>query len=470
MRSVLLIIGCVVLAGCGVAQPGGVVVGPGRGSGGTFAANQRAARAFAQDQLSAVRLPSGAAGTRSDPAVGGVLAKPQSRPGIGHLIDRHRFWRVPEIPAALIGWLRRHPPGGTRLSTWGSGGNRGVASVWMRGYSYRTLPQGIYKAELDFAIAAAKGGGSAVRVDSFAAGLVPRPAWEHVPSSVAKVAISVRRYDGRRSYSVARVSDPALVRRLVRTFNGFEIAQPGAVVIGCPPITGATPQLGFRFLSATGDQLAEATESACAGLKFAVGGRSGPALSQPVDLTQLLWSEHALAVCSALSVKGRPVTHTPAPKEFTLPFTISDTAAGACALRGYPRVRLQMATSGKPVGELVPHVTRIPAGHPVTPPVVLLDPSWPATTSIRLARIHLQGAAVQPCAAVAAWCSHPVHRAVAAPDRSVRPTDHGRADRVELDPGTWAGEIAPLLNRSVPQRFPFTWFSHRHEHRREALA
>lgn len=132
-----------------------------------------------------------------------MLSKPQSRPGIGHLIDRHWFWRVPDPPAALVGWLRRHPPAGTRLSTWGSGGDRGVASLRMRGYSYRTLPQGIYEAELDFAIAAAKGGGSAVRVDSFAAGLVPRPAWEHVPASVAKVAISVRRYDDRRSYSVA---------------------------------------------------------------------------------------------------------------------------------------------------------------------------------------------------------------------------------------------------------------------------
>lgn len=382
MRRVLLVTGCLALAGCGVARPGVGVVRPGGGSEPTFAANQRAARAFAQHQLSAVRQPSGAARTRSDPAVGGVLAKPQSRPGIGHLIGRHRFWRVPDTPATLIGWLRRHPPAGTRLSTRGSAGNRGVAYMWMRRYAHRTLPQGVYEAELDFAVATAKGGGSAVRVDSFAAGLVPRPAWEHVPALVAKVAISVRRYDDRRSYSVATVTDPALVRRLVRTFNGFEIVQPGTVVIGCPLITGATPQLRFRFLSAPGAQLAETTESACAGLKFAVGGRSGPALSQSVDLTQLLWSQHALAVCSALSVKPRPVTHTPAPVEFTLPFSISDTAAGACGLRGYPRVRLRMATSGKLVGELIPHVTRIPAGHPVTPPVVLLDPSWPATTSI----------------------------------------------------------------------------------------
>ena len=83
MRRVLLITGCLVLAGCGVAQPGGVVVRPGGGSERTFAATQRVARAFAKHQLSAVRLPAGAARTRSDPAVGGVLAKPQARPGIG---------------------------------------------------------------------------------------------------------------------------------------------------------------------------------------------------------------------------------------------------------------------------------------------------------------------------------------------------------------------------------------------------
>ena len=377
MWRIALIAGCLIVAGCGVAHSGVAVVRPRAGAEPTFADNQRVASAFAQHRLSAVRLPPGAVRTATDPAAGGVLAKPQSRPGVGHLIDQHRSWRVAGTPAALIGWLRRHPPTGTRLSSWGSSGRRGVPYVWTRGYSYRRLPRGIYEAELDVAIAAADGGGSAVRVDSFAAGLVPRPGWERVPPTVRTVAISLRRYDGKRSYSVASVTDPVLVRRLARTFDGFQIVQPGTF-FSCPLITGATPLLRFRFLSATGAELADATESGCVGLSFAVGTRSGPALSPDVDLTQLLWSDHVLAVCSALSVKGEPVMRTPPPVEFSLSFQIHDIAAGACGLRGYPRVRLLSATGGS----LVPRVTRIPAGHPVTPPVVLLDPSWPATTSI----------------------------------------------------------------------------------------
>jgi hypothetical protein len=386
MSRILLIAGCAVLAGCGVVQARASGVVRGRSDGvvqarplveSTRAFDQRVARAFALRQLSAVRLPPGARSVAADPAVGGVLASPQSRPGVGRLIDQHRFWRVTGTPAALIGWLRRHAPAGTRLSSWGSGADRGVTFVWTRGYSFRILPAAVYEAELDFAIAVANGGGTAVRVDSFAAGLVPRPAWERVPAAVTSVAITVRPFDGGRVYPVATVSAPAEVERLVRAFNGFRIVQPGTA-FSCPAFPGAAPLLRFRFLSAGGARLADAAESGCVGLRFSVARRTGPALWPDVDLTQLLWAAHLLPVCSALSVTAGPVTPTPAPVEFSLPFEIRDTGGGACGLRGYPQVRLLNV----PGPSLVPRVTRIPAGHPVTPPVVLLDPSWPATTSI----------------------------------------------------------------------------------------
>lgn len=89
-----------------------------------------------------------------------------------------------------------------------------------------------------------------------------------------------------------------------------------------------------------------------------------------------------LPVCSAVSVTSEPVTGTPAPVWFSLPLQINDTGPGACGLHGYPRVRRLIGAKG---GSLIPRVTRIPAGHPVTPPVVLLDPSWPAPTSINWA-------------------------------------------------------------------------------------
>ncbi len=377
MRRLALIACCVWVGGCGVAHtPARGLAHTRRSSEPTFAANQRVARAFAQHRLSTTRLPAGATSVATDPAANGVLDHPLSRPGIGHLIDLHQFWRAPGTPAALLDWLRRHVPAGTRLSSSGSGGNRTGTYMWMHAYSYRKLPAAIFEAELDFAIAAASGGGTAVRVDSFAAGLVPRPRWERVPAAVAAVVVSVRRSDGRRSYAVATVTDPARARRLVAVFNGFRIVQPGAV-LGCPAILGATPQLRFRFLAASGTLLAEATESGCTGLKFVAADRSGPALSPALDLTQLLWSEHVLPICSALSVKGRSVRPATA-EQFSLSFRVRDTGAGACGLRGYPNVRLLSRVGGS----LIPRLTRIPAGHLLTPPVALLDPSWAATTSV----------------------------------------------------------------------------------------
>jgi hypothetical protein len=378
MRRITLMVSCLAIAGFTVIEiTGGVEA---RGSPrSTLAGNERAARAFAVHELSAVRMPAGSAVTATDPALSGVLAKPQSRPGIGppRLVDLHRFWRVPGSPAALIEWLRHHQPAGSRLSSWGRGGGRDGPSVWSRGYSFRAVPAGIYETELDFAIGAGKGGGTAVRVDSFAAALVPRPAWERVPAAVTQVVVEVRRYDGTHAYPIATVTDAAVVRRLVAVFNRSGIVQPGPS-LGCGLITGATPELSFRFVSATNAEIADASESGCAGLKFAVGGRSGAALLPHVDLTRVLWSEHVLPVCSSLSVDAEPLTRTPGPAFATLPFQIRDTASNACGLRGYPGVRL-----GTAAGALsIPRTERIPVGHPVTPPVVLLDPSWPATTSI----------------------------------------------------------------------------------------
>jgi hypothetical protein len=371
-----LILACLPVAACGVRQQVSSGARPDTSSASSFAANERIARDFAKRQLGSLRLPAGSVRRPTDPAPG-RLAHPQNPLGIEHLVDRHRFWRVPGTPASLLVWLRRHSPRGTRLALSGTEGRQGVAYLWTRGYSYRVLPLGIYQAELDLAIAAARGGETAVRVDSYAAGLVPRPRWERVPPSVTRVRIRVTGADGDHSYPLASVTSPARVDWLSRLFNGAQIVQPG-VFIGCPMITGAMPLLRFRFLAAGGAELAHAAEVACGGLKFAVGGRSGPALSLNADLTSLLWTKHVLATCSAISVKREQLTHTPPPVQFTLPFEIRDTSATACGLRGYPQVRLHLVTGGW----VAPRVTRIPAGHPVTPPPVLLDSRWPAPASI----------------------------------------------------------------------------------------
>jgi hypothetical protein len=306
-----------------------------------------------------------------------VLGRAGTRPGIERLIDRHRFWLVPGAPAAVLVWLQHHRPAGTQPDGSGSAGNRSGTYAWFLSFAYRHVPAVLYEAALAVSVAAAPDGETAVRADSFAAALVPRPGWEQVPSGAGAIDVTVQPSDGRGSYPVATITQPALVTRLVAAFDTFPIAQPGNV-FSCPVTLAASPELHFQFLSPAGAQLADAAEQPCVGVAFSVGDRSGPALEPGVDLTELLWSDHVLAVCSALSVDATPVTHTPPSEELNVSFQIEDTGADACGLRGYPEISRLSATGRSPV----PAVTRTAVGVPVTPPAVLVDPTWPATTSI----------------------------------------------------------------------------------------
>jgi hypothetical protein len=346
------------------------------GSVPTLAANQRVERQFAGRKLATVRVPPGATATATDPSVGHVLRSAGTRPVIERLIDRHRFWLVPSAPTAVLVWLRHHPPAGTRPDGSGWAGNRSGTYEWFLSFAYRNLPAALYEASLGVSVARAPGGETAVRADSYAAAVVPRPSWEQVPSGVSAISVTVQPSDGRASYPVATITQPALVKRLAAAFDAFPIAQPGTMF--CPVTLAASPELRFQFLSPAGAALGNAAEEGCGGVAFSVGDRSGPALEPAVDLTQLLWSDDVLAACPALSVAATPLTHTPPPRELSVSFQITDTGAGACGLRGYPQISRLRATGRS----LVPPVTRIPAGVPVTPPVVLVDPTWPATTSI----------------------------------------------------------------------------------------
>ncbi len=370
MRRLAVISTVAMIAGLAVVATSG-------GSVPTLAANRHVAQQFAARKLATVRLPSGATATATDPSVGHVLRSAATRPGIERLIDRHRFWLVPGAPAGVLTWLRHHPPAGTQSDGSGSAGNRSGTYEWFLSFAYRKVPAVLYEAELDVSVAGASGGRTAVRADSYAAGMVPRPDWERVPSGVSAINVTVQPSDGRGSYPLGTITQPALLKRLVAAFDSFPIVQPGNM-FSCPLSLAASPELHFQFLSPVGAQLANAAEEVCGGVAFAVGDRSGPALEPGVDLTQLLWSDQVLPVCSALSVAATPVTHTPPPEELSVSLQIKDTGSGACGLRGYPQIS-RLSSTGR---SLVPPVTRIPAGAPVTPPVVLVDPTWPAATSI----------------------------------------------------------------------------------------
>lgn len=201
----------------------------------TLTRDRRLARAFAERELGAFVLPPGAAETTTDPAVNGVLKAAADTPGGARLIDRHRFWRVSGRPQRVPGWFKHHPPAATIPNGGGTASDRSGAYEWSVFVVYRHLPRYLFGGELGVSVAAATGGGTAVRLDSFATPLVPRPRWELVPRRARVVTVTAkgvvpeaRNAAPRRfNYLLATITDPGRVRRLIAYINSRQIMQPG---------------------------------------------------------------------------------------------------------------------------------------------------------------------------------------------------------------------------------------------------
>jgi hypothetical protein len=130
------------------------------------------AKRDAAKQLAAVRFPRGARAVSRDPSVGSL------RPPWSKLCLRqytawdHGFWRVPGAPSSVWNWIRHHPPlhaGGVDSTVSGPAGR---PVIWGISVPFKGQP-GVEGRAVDISIAAARGGGTAVRVDSTAVRIPP---------------------------------------------------------------------------------------------------------------------------------------------------------------------------------------------------------------------------------------------------------------------------------------------------------
>jgi hypothetical protein len=226
--------------------------------------NPSAGHKAAQRILAKVQLPPGAVAAASDPS-GGTLAHPGAYPATPNLIDLHRFWRVPGDPAEVFDWIKAHRPAGSGASYSGASGDKeGITAQWM-GFSV-----GGSSKTLVFGVAAARGGGSALRVDAQVVWVLERSPTERIPAGVHAVKVSEQRLGGppRGPWTItthARLADAAaLIDRL-------PASQPG--LSSCPSDTG--PYVTLAFLSPSGANLATAVVdgSGCLGVTLSIDGR-----------------------------------------------------------------------------------------------------------------------------------------------------------------------------------------------------
>ena len=151
---------------------------------------RRCAKRDAAAELAAVQLPPMATRVGGDRSVGRLLgprsARPAFAPGCDHMPYDSAYWTAPRKPHWLTGWFERHRPVGSTFSGsgYGSGPSYIVYGVMFDFPDKREVPI----REVTVSLAAAKGGGSAIRANGLAVWQRPNhpfPCWSAGPQGTA---------------------------------------------------------------------------------------------------------------------------------------------------------------------------------------------------------------------------------------------------------------------------------------------
>jgi hypothetical protein len=316
--------------------------------------NLVAARAAAEQILALTPLPPGATAQSTDQSTNEALTHVVPFRG-GQLVDRHQYWTLSESPSSVSDYVWLYPPAGSQYSGLEIGGF--PPYFWSE---IRTFPgaTGRLSSEmLQVSVAAAPGGGTAVRAD---AEVIWRPSWEQIPASSRAAKVQL---DGVAQRTV-RGMGTARLRELV---DADSVVGPGGY--SCP--AGVQGQVvTVTFVDARARPVARVTYNSADGCDFmgiSVRGRRGPELWGGASLVQRLWSLGALARCTSgqLTVSvGRP---SDAAGGDSATISVRNIARTPCTLKGYPSVELLSAAgrrlSSTDTGESSSaEVSTLPAG------------------------------------------------------------------------------------------------------------
>lgn len=351
----------------------------------TAAGDKRIAAALAEREFAAVRLPRGAAPVTARPGRARHLrVTPPGAPDLESLLDVHRSWSVPGGPASVIAFMTAHRPAGTVVNGAGagSGPNGSSQSVLL---TLRHLPPGVFAEGLTISAASHTGHKSTLRVDSWAAWLLPRPASEQVPAGVG--AITVLGDLGPRTYPVATVTAPSQIAAIVGIVNSRQRVQPG--VTSCPFAPSLRIDLRFRVAPGT-PVLARAVEDGCYGLEFGLGGRAQPELTEGIDLAGWLWSRQILPRCARASMSAfAELPHQDGAitdREVTIEFR--NRSSAVCGVEGFPVVTAQPPMSFHDLRSPPPGVVPLGPGQSAQVALSWTDPiqlcTGPSTAQLQI--------------------------------------------------------------------------------------
>jgi hypothetical protein len=239
-------------------------------------ANKAAARSDAAALLARLTLPAGAQSSATEPrGDGGALASPGERPATPNLVDDHVWWLVPGSSKAVLSFIEKHTPAGSKLDETGS--SNIAPGYRLVGYSWPARAGVLSSRELVVEVVSLKGGSTALRADALVVWMTPRPASERIPRLVRRLQVTVlsakRTTEGPLTFTSSK--QVSGVRSLI---DRLPVAQPGAVA--CPADFAIRVRLAFYSArSARPVAVADVDPSGCQGVALTIKGRSQPPLT-----------------------------------------------------------------------------------------------------------------------------------------------------------------------------------------------
>jgi hypothetical protein len=273
------------------------LVAPGGVAGGDSGArpieprNEIIAKLDADAHLSGVSLPASAARSEGEPAGdGGALAFPFSvPPATPNVVAYHQWWVVlGESPAAVLQYVKAHPPNGGRFALAGSFGLHGHPPLNGIEFGWPAKPGRLSTRWLGIEAVQLQDGSTGVRADSQVVWITVRPKSERIPPGSRRLVLTTTR-SGKLIQGPLTVTSPGAIRRSVRLLNALPADQPG--VFACPADFGSLIRLAFyRAASGVDRPLAMAVvdPSGCGVVRLTIRGRREPPLGGGLTLARRL--------------------------------------------------------------------------------------------------------------------------------------------------------------------------------------
>jgi hypothetical protein len=274
----------------GAIKPASVIPGPPAGS-------RAEAAALASTMLARLRLPVGAHHLPGAP-VPLSLSQPGLMAGAAASLDVYKLFVLPQTMGAAAAALAAHVPAGLILtSTGGPGvGSDGTTSQDV-GYSVRSVPAGVYAAQLVLTLTPTATGGSLLRADAQVTWYPPRTAAEYIdPARYHVLSIAVTTFNPRRHIIHRIVTSQAAISQLAVALDRSQVNP--VTTISCP-MTFAAYRMTFAVSWQGAPAIViNASEWPCEGAQVSVGAQKQPPLQDAATVV-------AIAV-RLLGVTSRP--------------------------------------------------------------------------------------------------------------------------------------------------------------------